>query len=336
MSAKIRLTLILHLFIFGNISAQNVITPQLSAQELRIGSFITAEIEKGGEIWYRVRADGQGVLIVETLGYIDVVLEAYDSWGNFISANDDSGIYSNPQIRLIASAGAVYFFKLKGYGSGTWGAYRIFADMTYFPGMTELPVGASLTGGFELSSEIWYSVKTAEAGLLIVDVLGDDIGIDVYDEFLAPYGGDANIHRYNNRIEMEIKPDMVIYYRLKSSDSETAGAFQITAGMINFPEPLQLAAGTFHSGYINREDVIWYSVRTAKSGYLAVWTTGNTDTYFDVYDNRYNRLDSNDDGGDQQNARITIAVQANQTYIFKLRGYSRSTEGAYRIFADIE
>ena len=332
---------------FSQISQQAAIEP-LVRQELRIGSFIEAYLNAGQENWYSLRADDDGILTIETVSNIDTYLEIYDAQGNLIRENDDGGVSSNAKISLIAAAGQVFRIKLKGYGAGTWGSYLILADMKYFPDMTELQTGASESGEIELRKEVWFSYKTTGAGFLTVETLSDiDILLEVYDEYLVLYKDfQYDSEALYNRIEMEVRPGMTFYFKLKSSDNSAANgeessetpdfvSYQIMANMIYYPAPVQLAIGTFQNGFINSGDEFWYSVRTAIDGYLVVETTGNTDTYLDVYDEFYQLISSNDDFYDI-NARIRIPVRVNQIYIFKLRGYNRGTTGSYRIFAKIE
>jgi len=343
--SKIKNIIILFLFIFSmsaGVFAQNTQAP---AQELRIGSFISSNLAAGQEAWYSVRASDNGILTVETISNIDTCLEAYDAQRNFISLNDDGGAGSNAKIDLIASAGETYLFKLKGYGSGTWGAYQILADMKNYPETAELQAGASFSGNLEPGQEAWFYFKASETGILSVDTLSDTGAyIEVYNEYLVPqndfnYYGDALF----NRADFEIKPGMILYFNVKSfnngaSDGDITEkiSYQISAAMTYYPAPLILAAGSFLNGHINPGDEYWYSVRAARDGYLIVETAGTTDTFLDVYDQNYNWIDNSDDGPDHYNARIRIFAQAGQTYLFRLKGYGGRTSGPYRIFAGHE
>jgi hypothetical protein len=91
--------------------------------------------------------------------------------------------------------------------------------------------------------------------------------------------------------------------------------------------------GSSVGGNISAGGEYWYSVRPANSGSITVETTGSTDTYMHAYNASGAELTSDDDSGQDYNARITISVSANQTYYFKVRGYSSSTSGSYSIVA---
>ena len=68
----------------------------------------------------------------------------------------------------------------------------------------------------------------------------------------------------------------------------------------------------------------------AQSGRLTIETTGNIDTYMEFYDaSSRELLDENDDGGTNRNARIRYEVEAGNSYIVIIRGYSSSVTGSY-------
>jgi hypothetical protein len=94
----------------------------------------------------------------------------------------------------------------------------------------------------------------------------------------------------------------------------------------------ELRLGVSVSGNISSGGEYWYSVRSTENGILIVETTGDTDTYLEVYDAQRNFIMSNDDGGEDYNARIEIIAVSGTTYLFKLRGYSQN-EGPYSITA---
>ena len=83
--------IILLLASVGNLFAQNI-------QELRIGSFISGNVNSGQEIWYSVRTAQTGFITVETDSNIDTYLVAYDAQRNQITENDDGGEGLNAKI----------------------------------------------------------------------------------------------------------------------------------------------------------------------------------------------------------------------------------------------
>lgn len=95
--------------------------------------------------------------------------------------------------------------------------------------------------------------------------------------------------------------------------------------------PLAAAIGdswidrTIHSS--NDED--WFLIVPASGGLLSMESSGDMDTYMELYDDSGSLLDEDDDGGDSANAAIEYFAEAGIRYILKVRGYSSDT-GRYR------
>ena len=84
----------------------------------------------------------------------------------------------------------------------------------------------------------------------------------------------------------------------------------------------------------NDED--FFLFRPNNDGRLVMETTGDTDTYMEFYDADTKRLlDENDDGGEENNAKIVYNVDAGKRYIAKVRGYSDENTGYYTFRANI-
>jgi len=110
----------LFLLTIGQVFAQSSIP-------LSFGTWTSGTLREGEELWYSVRASGEGIVTVETRGDLDTILEAYDSSRNMIAEDDDSGDSANARLEIFAESGQTYLFKLTGYGDSA-GAYRINAS----------------------------------------------------------------------------------------------------------------------------------------------------------------------------------------------------------------
>jgi len=75
---------------------------------------------------------------------------------------------------------------------------------------------------------------------------------------------------------------------------------------------------TLHDG----DDEDFFLLVPDRNGRLVIETTGNIDTYMELFDaNSRESLEENDDGGSRYNARIRYTVQAGKRYIVKVTGY---------------
>ena len=203
----------------------------------------------------------------------------------------------------------------------------------------DLQVGAPPVSG-SLShegDEIWYRVRAAETGYLIVQTTGDT------DTYLEAYDAQQNLLKqdddggeaYNARIELFVEAGRRYLFKLRGFGS-TTGSFQISASFEAIPPSTELRFGSSQQGNLGAGAKHWYSVRVRDAGIVVVQTSGSIDTYMEAYDSRYNVIAEDDDSGSGYNARIEIIAEANQTYSFVVRGYSSQEAGSYSILANHE
>ena len=94
-----------------------------------------------------------------------------------------------------------------------------------------------------------------------------------------------------------------------------------------------LSLGGSRSGRIETgSDVDYFRVQISESGALAVYTTGNVDTYGTLQNSSGSTLASDDDSGDGYNFRIEQFVSSG-TYYIRVEGYRSSDTGDYTIHA---
>jgi len=95
----------------------------------------------------------------------------------------------------------------------------------------------------------------------------------------------------------------------------------------------ELRFGSMISGNLRSGDEIWYSVRAADNCLITVETTGDTDTYLEIYDSQLNLLIEDDDGsGNDYNAKIEMFAARGSSYLVKLSAYGDES-GPFRIMS---
>jgi hypothetical protein len=201
----------------------------------------------------------------------------------------------------------------------------------------ELSVGSTISGRLNPGAELWYSIKTTQAGFLIVETLSDfDTILEVYDERRTMITMDDDSgEAYNARLEIYTAAGTTYLIKLRGYESEN-GPFRIRAAAQPLPQPVELRIGTPRSANLSIEESHWYSVRAAEDSVIIVETTSNIDTFMEVYDTSYALLDSNNDDGEGKNACIELRITAGRTYLFRVRGYSNSSYGPYSIAANVK
>jgi len=81
---------------------------------------------------------------------------------------------------------------------------------------------------------------------------------------------------------------------------------------------------------IQQGDEDYFLLIPDRDGRLTMETTGRLDTYMELHQaDEEELLDENDDGGQNENARIRYSVSAGVRYIVMVRGYSSRTSGSY-------
>jgi len=307
-------------------------------RELRIGSFVSGNLDPGQELWYSVRTTESGILTVETAGSTDTFLEVFDARRNFIMENDDGGEGLNARIEIVVTFDTTYLFRLRGFDADESGSFRILANKRPMPHITELRIDSTYSGRFARGEENWFSVRPTDDGLLIVETMG------IVNTFLAAYDDNWNYltedgdsgQGSNARIEIPVAADRVYYFQLRGFSPASFGSYRILASLVTLMDAADLPLGSFLSGNLSGGGNYWFNVRTAESGRLVVETTGNIDTFLIAYTASFELIDWDDDSGEGLNARIEIPVEADRIYIFRLRGFARGTRGPYRIFAGME
>jgi proteasome lid subunit RPN8/RPN11 len=200
-------------------------------------------------------------------------------------------------------------------------------------GFRELPVDAFIAGSLGYGDEVWYSFVSDQTSFLIIETIGEtDTYMEVYDanNNLLMEDDDAG-EGTNARVDIYVRSGSTYYIKVRGYDDGIAGQYHIHASYRPIPSATDLRFGTPIAGRIAAGEDYWFSVRSNRDGIIIVETTGNTDTYIDVYNSAYSFMLADDDSGDGKNARVEFNANANQTYFVKLRAYSRSGSGSYRI-----
>jgi hypothetical protein len=103
------------------------------------------------------------------------------------------------------------------------------------------------------------------------------------------------------------------------------------------PVPLEID-GEELSRTLHENDEDWFVISPEEDGYVVVRTSGETDTFMELYTDSFEKIAANDDGPDDYNAGIGFMAEGGSGYIVLVRAYSGDETGAYGItasFSDI-
>lgn len=160
----------------------------------------------------------------------------------------------------------------------------------------------------------------------------------------TPVYAEVNVHD-----DLEIVPQLKKERNVLQEDVDSISKTNGNKGFIDASElfvsinrntennPIYVDLGEREYNYLNAGDVIWYAFYTVESPYYQgvydIYTTGNTDTYGQLYrkDSQGNMIliDSNDDSGEGSNFKFSYILNGSTVYYVKVRGYSSSTTGSF-------
>ena len=208
----------------------------------------------------------------------------------------------------------------------------------------ELRIGSTISGEIISGEEIWYSITPVEAGFLSVEAISFiDTYIMVYDSqhnyLNEGYGWEGG----NPQVEILVQPDTVYHFQFCAQSVYNFGeyanqinsSFQIRTSFRPLPEITPLYSG-FASGYIEAGREIWFKILTSGKGIINIYTTGDTDTYLELYTVNFDFITGDDDSGENLNAKITnLEVSSGQEFLIKLKAYG-DLFGPYDLIAQVD
>ena len=157
-----------------------------SATSISCNSTTSGDIETGGDLDYFQLNVGTGVITAYTEGSTDTYGYLYDSAGNIIAQDDDSGAGYN--FRILESVGAgTYYIAVKHYSSSGTGTYTLYVDceVTYVITASDGPGGTiSPSGDVEVSAGGSQSFTiTPNQNRSIEDVLVDGVSVGAVSSY---------------------------------------------------------------------------------------------------------------------------------------------------------
>jgi hypothetical protein len=84
---------------------------------------------------------------------------------------------------------------------------------------------------------------------------------------------------------------------------------------------------------LHENDVDWFFTVPEEDGYVVVKTSGQTDTYIELYTDSFDLIAENDDTPEDYNASVGFMAERGKSYIVMVRGYSNDETGPYGITA---
>ncbi|WP_417580686.1 hypothetical protein [Nitrincola sp.] len=264
---------------------------------------------------------------VELRGSLNGVLSLYD--------DRDELLASAPLLRYRVEQPGDYTLVVSGQDANSYGPFDVITREVELSDTDQLTVPADISSWLQKNNANHYVLTIEEGGFYQIDMQSDDM-----DAFLV-LRGPAGFHtedddggdNLNARIREYLEPGE--YQLTASSYSDESGLFtlavisrdaadmerQIQAGALEVDQPVSAWLTA------DKEDV--YQVTLAEAGtYQIDMISNDVDTYLELEGNGVYLSD--DDGGDDLNARIYSYLEAGE-YRVIARSFDDDVEGGYQL-----
>ena len=320
-----------------------------------IATMARAISEDNDEDFFLLLPNNDGRLVMATTGDTDIYMEFYDAGTKrLLAEDDDSGIEENAKIVYNVEAGKRYIAKVRGYGGEATGHYTFQAyilplkegasswenPIQYEPGANQNDAKEVNGILFEEDAD-FYLIVPSNNGRFEMETTGDT---DTYMEFYdadtkqALTGDDDSGNDSNAKITYNLEAGKRYIAKVRGYGGEATGHYAFRAYILppredasSWEKPIQYELGTNQNvRVVNRvlfeEEADFFLLVSNRNGTLFMETTGDSDTYMELYDaNTKQLLTDDDDSGNDANAQITYNIEARKRYILKVRGYGGST-----------
>ncbi|MCB4743944.1 MAG: PPC domain-containing protein, partial [Sulfurovum sp.] len=309
----------------------------------------------GDKDWFKIVVPTAGTLVINTTGSTDTEGFLYDDTnGTPLVYDDNNGTDNNFRISRFITAGT-YYVEVKHHRSVSTGHYTLVSH--FIPDHPDTrdtavlidPPNSTTSGSIEVAGdEDWFKIVIPTAGTLTVYTTGStDTEGFLYDAngTQLTFSDDMRSSDHNFGISKPLTAG-TYYVKVKHHSSTEIGSYLLitsfTAGEIsqaqvlddhgnskNTATPIDLNGTT--SGNIEAfGDIDYFKIVIPRGsvGRLTVYTTGSGDTKGYLYDTNGTQLVFDDNGGTENNFRISQIVTAG-TYYIKVQYYSASETGSY-------
>jgi hypothetical protein len=298
--------------------------------------------------WFSFTPDFAGILVAETQGDTDTVLDLYRGQ-DLLRENDDVGNDYNARIEYFVEGGVNYLIKalgvrLAGADKNAAGPYRFRASMEPMPERKAKPnntleqarplaLGETVTDYFFTPEDVnWYAVSVPGMGRLTVNSEGTlDTLLEVYDKWEELIGRDDDSgYQGNAKVVADIFSASPVYIRASAYQGAT-GRYRLKTGFAppTKPDPFEndntmsdareIVPGDSQArNFTDAGDVDWALLRITRQGSydIAARAADNyLDTFLQLFDDEGNLLGEDDDGGGYWNALLKTDLDPGTYYI---------------------
>jgi hypothetical protein len=316
--------------------------------KVKPGEWISRTLHTNDADWFSFTPDSPGILVAETAGDTDTVLDLYRD-RDLLRENDDVGGDCNARIEYFVEGGAQYLIKalgvrLTGAEENAAGPYRFRAVLEPMPAQKPrlnnaldqaepIALGETITDYFFNADSVnWYAVSLPGAGRLTVNTEGTlDTLLEVYDKWEELIGRDDDSgYQGNAKVTTDLLSASPVYLRVSAYQGATGRYYLKTkfAPPIK-PDPFEndntmanakeIPGGDSQArNFTDAGDVDWALLRIVRQDSYSIAAMADDnylDTFVQVFDGTGNLLGEDDDSGGYWNASLKINLSPGTYYI---------------------
>jgi hypothetical protein len=311
-----------------------------SPVQVTMGEWLERTLHTNDADWFSLTPDAPGILVAETDGDTDTVLDLYLG-GDLLRENDDVGNNRNAKIEYFVEGGVNYLVKalgvrLTGAEENASGSYRFRASLEPMPAKKAghdtleraepVALGEAVTDYFFGPDDVnWYVLSVPGPGRLTVNTEGTlDTLLELYDKWEESLGRDDDSgYQGNAKVTADLFSASPVYLRVSAYQGATGRYYLRT----KFAPPVKPdsfendntvanareipVGGSQKRNFTDAGDVDWALLRIERPGSYEIAARAEDDyldTFVQLFDGDGNLLGEDDDSGGYWNALLKISL----------------------------
>ncbi|MFP3042876.1 DVUA0089 family protein [Treponema primitia] len=319
-----------------------------SPVKVKQDEWISRALHANDSDWFSFTPETAGLLVAETDGDTDTVLELYQD-RTLLRENDDVGNNINAKIEYFVNSGVNYLIKASGVRlaeatENATGLYRFRVTLEPMPTgkasanntleqAERINMGETITAYFLNNDDIhWYTTSAEGAGRIRVNTEGTlDTLLEVYDKWEELIGRDDDSgYQGNAKVVADILSAGPVYFKVSAYQGATGRYYLRTQFRAPIkPDPYEndnnlVGAKEIQPGasqarnFTDAGDIDWVRLQITQEGnyeILAKAEDNYLDTYIELFDADGELIAKDDDSGGFWNALLKVDLSPGTYYI---------------------
>jgi hypothetical protein len=319
-----------------------------SPVKVKQGDWISRTLHTNDEDWFSFTPGAPGLLVAETDGDTDTVLELRRD-RSLLRENDDLGNNPNAKIEYFVESGVTYLIKAMGVhlaeaAEAATGLYRFRVTMEPMPEEKAVPndtleraetinLGETVTAYFFNAEDThWYTASAPGAGRITVNTEGTlDTILEVYDKWEELIGRDDDSgYQGNAKLVVNVLSAGPVYFKISSYQGATGRYYLKT----QFRDPIKpdpyendnslrgakdIQPGASQSrNFTDAGDEDWARLQITQGGSYDIFAKAGDDyldTFIELFDVNGDFIAKDDDSGGFWNALLKVDLNPGTYYI---------------------